>query len=142
MICYSLVCSKSHTFNSWFASTEAFNKLKKQGFLSCAVCGTLNVEKAIMAPNILPKNSKTSKKKTLKDIPSSSAEKSMADLKAHLQKNSEDVGSNFAVIAREMHAGETPERNIHGRASLSEAKSLSEEGVPIIPLPWVDRKTN
>ena len=49
---------------------------------------------------------------------------------------------DFAVVARQMFDGETPERSIHGKTSLSEAKSLSEDGVPIIPIPWFDRKTN
>jgi hypothetical protein len=41
-----------------------------------------------------------------------------------------------------MHEGEITERNIHGKTSLEEAKSLNEDGIPIIPLPWIDRKTN
>lgn len=142
MICYSLICSEKHTFDSWFASTAAFTKLKNQGFLSCTVCGTINVEKAIMAPNVSINNKIKPRKKRLQDLSPSLSEKTIIDFKAHIQKHSEDVGSDFALVAREMHAGESPERSIHGKASLSEAKSLSEDGVPIIPLPWFDRKTN
>ena len=108
----------------------------------CAVCGNPGVEKAIMAPNVLVKNDKKIKDKNLQKLSPSPSDKAMAELKKHIKKNSEDVGNNFALIAREMHAGEIPERIIHGKASLSEAKSLNEDGVPIIPLPWFDRKTN
>ena len=141
MICYSLICSKNHTFESWFASTEAYNKLKKQNLLSCSVCGSQEVQKAIMAPNVLVKGTKDVDKKqpSLAPLP---YEKVMTELKAHIKENSEDVGNNFAVVAREMYEGDTPKRNIHGKTSISEAKALSEEGVPIIPLPWFDRKTN
>ena len=142
MICYSLICSESHAFESWFANAEAYSKLKSQGFLSCTICGSLNVEKALMAPTVLAKNNKSSKNKGLKKLAPSPAAKAMAELKTHIEKNSEDVGNNFAVIAREMHDGNTPERNIRGKASLSEAKSLSEDGVPIVPLPWFGDKTN
>ena len=142
MICYSLICSENHTFDSWFATAEAYSKLKNHGFLSCTICGSLKVEKAIMAPNVLVKNDDRSEKKKLKKLSPSPDRKAMAELKTHIEKNSEDVGSNFAVVAREMHDGDTPERNIHGKASLSEAKSLSEDGVPIVPLPWFGDKTN
>ena len=141
MICYSLICSKNHTFESWFANTAAYEKLKQQNLLSCSVCGNQDVKKAIMAPNVSPKTNNPSKQAEPKRS-SSEAEKALTELKNHIKNNSEDVGNNFAVVARKMHEGETPERSIHGKTSLSEAKSLSEDGVPIIPLPWFDRKTN
>ena len=141
MICYSLVCKENHTFESWFANAKAYDKLKEKNLLQCSVCGSSKVEKAIMAPNVSPKtNVDTVKEKpTLSEKGSESA---IAKLKAHIKNNSEDVGDEFAVIARQMFDGETPERSIHGKTSLSEAKSLREDGVPIIPIPWFDRKTN
>ena len=141
MICYSLICSENHTFESWFANTQAYEKLKNQNLLSCSICGTLKVEKAIMAPNVSAKSNSDldQEKQKLKPLDSQNA---ISELKNHIKNNSEDVGNNFALIARKMHDGETPERNIHGKTSLSEARSLSEEGVPIIPIPWFDRKTN
>ena len=141
MICYSLICSENHTFESWFANTQAYEKLKKQNLLSCSICGTLKVEKAIMAPNVSAKSNSDldQEKQKLKPLDSQNA---ISELKNHIKNNSEDVGNNFALIARKMHDGETPERNIHGKTSLSEARSLSEDGVPIIPIPWFDRKTN
>ena len=142
MICYSLICSENHRFESWFASAEAYNNLKKAGHLSCSVCGSENVEKAVMAPNV----SMASKKRAAKEQPltgsKSPTEKAIKELKKHIEKNSENVGNNFAMIARQIHQGEEPERNIHGSTSFSEAKELSEEGIPVIPLPWLDRKTN
>ena len=141
MICYSLICSENHTFESWFANTQAYEKLKKQNLLSCSICGTLKVEKAIMAPNVSAKSNSDldQEKQKLKPLDSQNA---ISELKNHIKNNSEDVGNNFALIARKMHDGEPPERNIHGKTSLSEARSLSEDGVPIIPIPWFDRKTN
>ena len=141
MICYSLICSKNHTFESWFANTAAYEKLKQQNLLSCSVCGNPEVEKAIMAPAV----SATKDTEFQKDQPNlspSDSEKAINELKNHIKRNSEDVGNNFAVIARKMHEGKTPERSIHGKTSIDEAKSLTEDGVPIIPIPWFDRKTN
>lgn len=139
MICYSLICSENHEFDSWFANTDTYKKLKSQGFLSCTVCGSLNVEKAIMAPNVLMNDQNETKEKKIVSSPST---KAITELKTHIEKNSEDVGNNFALLARKMHIGDMPERTIHGKASLSEAKSLSEDGVRIVPLPWFNRKIN
>ena len=141
MICYSLICSEKHTFESWFANAKAYDKLKKRNLLACSVCGSPKVEKAIMAPAVSATKNKGLKEDQPNLTPSDS-EKAITQLKAHIKNNSEDVGNNFAVIARKMHEGKTPERSIHGKTSLNEAKSLTEDGVPIIPIPWFDRKTN
>ncbi len=140
MICYSLICSHNHTFESWFANAQAYDKLKKKNLLACSVCGTTEVSKAIMAPNVSARKNVTSEKEP--KLSQLQSDKALTELKAHIKNNSEDVGNNFAVVARKMHDGDTPERNIHGKASLSEAKALSEDGIPIIPIPWLNRKTN
>ena len=142
MICYSLVCAEDHKFDSWFANAEAYEKLKKANHLSCAICGDNRVEKAIMAPNVSMAQDKTSGNKQPLKAPASSAEKTLKELKKHIEETSENVGKNFATLARKMHNGDLPEKNIHGKTSIDEAKSLVEDGVAVIPLPWFDRKTN
>jgi hypothetical protein len=52
MIRYALACAKGHEFESWFANSAAFDKQKKRGLVSCPVCGSIKVEKAIMAPRL------------------------------------------------------------------------------------------
>ena len=47
----------------------------------------------------------------------------------------EDVGEQFADVARQMHHGELPERGIRGRTSAREAVALLEEGITVLPLP-------
>ena len=54
MIQYSLKCDDGHRFDSWFQSAAAFDKLSASGLVSCAVCGTGSVEKAIMTPRVRP----------------------------------------------------------------------------------------
>ena len=67
----------------------------------------------------------------------------MAQLKQHIEQNSEDVGTRFATEARKMHDGDAPERAIHGEAKPDEARKLIEDGVPVAPLPFrLTRKTN
>jgi len=42
-----------------------------------------------------------------------------------------------------MHIGDVPERSIYGESTIQEAKELIDEGVPVVPLPFISsRKTN
>ena len=56
----------------------------------------------------------------------------------HVMANTEDVGSHFAEVARQMHYGETEERSIRGQTSRQEAVALLEEGISVMPLPLPD----
>jgi hypothetical protein len=46
----------------------------------------------------------------------------------------EDVGEQFADVARQMHHGELPERGIRGRTTPDEAAALLDEGIAVMPL--------
>jgi hypothetical protein len=147
MIQFSLKCAEDHRFDSWFQSAEAFEKLQARGMVTCAVCGSGDVEKALMAPRVRagrkaaveasrPEGGALSK-------PASPAEQAMTELRRKIEENSEYVGSNFAREARDMHDGVTPERAIYGEARPEEARKLLDEGVPVTPLPFIPgRKSN
>lgn len=144
MIQYSLRCDSDHRFDSWFQSGAAFDKLKAAGLVTCSVCGSAQVEKAIMAPRVRPARSAAAPQpeKPL-SAPASEAERAIAELKRKVEENSEYVGPDFARQARAMHDGDTPERAIHGEAKPDEARKLLEDGIPVLPLPFVTgRKTN
>ena len=75
--------------------------------------------------------------------PASELETALAALKRQIEENSDYVGMNFAAEARAMHAGEAPERPIHGEAKPEEARKMMEEGLPVAPLPFLPaRKVN
>jgi len=151
MIQYTLKCSKDHRFDSWFQSAAAFDKLKGAGMVSCAVCGDTSIEKAIMAPRVRParsasvppKETETTAPTPPLSAPASPAEQALADLKKHVEANSDYVGESFAKEARAMHDGDAPERAIYGEAKPEEAKALIEDGIPVTPLPFrPGRKSN
>ncbi len=54
MIKYQLLCAEKHTFESWFSNSAAFEKLQEIGEVACPTCGSTEVRKAIMAPNVSP----------------------------------------------------------------------------------------
>ncbi|WP_146590683.1 DUF1178 family protein [Puniceibacterium confluentis] len=140
MIQYSLKCAEDHRFDSWFQSAEAFEKLRKSRLISCAVCGSDSVEKAIMAPRVNP--SGTTAERPLSK-PRSPAEQALSNLRKHLEKNSDYVGQDFVREARAIHDGDAPERPIWGEARRDEAKKLIQDGIKIAPLPFFPvRKTN
>ena len=134
MIVFDLCCGGGHKFEAWFASTAAYEAQRKQGLLNCPCCGSAEVEKAVMAPNIAVR------RETPPTTPASSEGeallRALAEAQARLLEQSEWVGQGFAARARAMHLGEETPAIIHGQASLAEARELVEEGVPVAPLPF------
>ncbi len=146
MICYTLKCSQGHSFDSWFQSATAFDRLMTGGLVSCAICGGDEISKAVMAPRV---QSSRKKKATADKAPVGQltktpqpAEKALREMRRKIEAMSENVGSEFAREARAIHHGDAPERPIIGEARMDEAKSLIEDGIPVAPLPWASRKTN
>lgn len=138
MIRYDLKCDKDHAFDSWFANAEAFDALRASGHLACPECGSSKIEKALMAPKV-----RSSRKAKSLAVAQTDKEKALAEIRDHVEKNSDYVGMNFAAEARAMHDGDTPARSIYGEAKPEEAKSLIEDGVPVAPLPFTPKaKTN
>ncbi len=156
MIRYALICDQAHDFESWFPSGDAFEDQRARGLVACPVCGSVNVEKRIMAPAIArrdrapqavpaPVDEAVSAPGTAAVSVSepvallSEREKALRamirEIHSHVTQNAENVGKRFVSEARRMHYGEAEERAIYGEASLDEARELIEEGVPVQPLP-------
>ena len=55
MIHYNLRCADGHAFESWFQSSSAYEAQEKRKLVSCPVCGSTAVERAIMAPQVVSK---------------------------------------------------------------------------------------
>lgn len=131
MIRFHLKCDHDHSFESWFQSGDAFDKLVASGMITCTTCGSTAVSKSIMAPAVSTSSDITAPR------PSETA---VARLRDAVEKNSDYVGSSFVKQARDMHDGTIPERPIYGEARLDEAKKLVDDGIPVMPLPFIPRK--
>ena len=144
MIKFSLSCECNHIFDSWFESNKAYETLNSKKLLTCPKCDSTQVNKNIMAPNIVAKeksakNECKALEKTKKiDLqkPFSKYEETLQKMKKEIEKNSEYVGKKFVEQARLMYQSDTKKKSIHGEASLKEAKELIDEGIPVLPLPW------
>jgi hypothetical protein len=148
MIRYSLKCAAEHSFDSWFQSATAFDALAAAGHVTCPNCGSADISKTLMAPAVTParKSASNSAMPSLEkplSTPANPQEQALAALKAEVEANSDYVGKSFVAEARKMHEGTAPPRAIHGEARLDEAKKLVEDGVPVMPLPFLPpRKLN
>ena len=152
MILYSLKCKKGHEFEAWFASSGAFDTQEKRGQLSCPVCATNKVGKALMAPRVAKRAARPRPVKK-GEAPQQRGETqrlaahgelaaAMRKLRAEVEANSEYVGPRFCEEARKIHHEEAPARGIHGEATAEEAKALREEGIEFFPLPVLPEERN
>jgi hypothetical protein len=137
MIRFALRCDKAHRFDSWFGSGADFDRLLDAKLVACAVCGSTAVEKDLMTPNVAAPPAERAL-----SGPPSPAEQALKELRRRIEAESEDVGRDFAAEARRIHEGLAPARAIIGEARPAEARALLDDGVPVAPLPWGNRRTN
>jgi hypothetical protein len=156
MIRYALRCERDHTFESWFQSSSAFDSQVKRKLVTCPVCGSAKIEKAIMAPQIVSKKRRESTAPApaqASDAPSpgptplmmaqeSKLRAKLKELRDHIIKNADNVGDSFPNEARKMHYGEIEHRPIYGEASADEARALIDEGIEVSPLPVLPEDRN
>ncbi len=165
MIRYALNCAEGHAFESWFQNSTAFDKQQKRDLVSCPICGSAKVEKAIMAPRLtrtdVPEVAEPAApppppppavtpaaqhapvpapaKATVAMMSPQERElrQKLRELRDHVTKNANYVGPRFPEEARKMHYGEIEHRSIYGEASPDEAKALHDEGIEFHPLPML-----
>ncbi len=141
MIKYKLICKSCDlSFDSWFASSLEYDKLKKKNFLSCHKCNSKKVEKNLMTPGVIRELPKENNKK---DLRNTEINKKIREYQKFIKKNFDYVGENFAFEARSIHYGENKKKkNIFGTATSKEIKELSEEGIETETIPWIEDKNN
>ena len=156
VIRYSLQCEQAHGFDGWFRSSDDFDGQAASGLLSCPVCGSGKVDKALMAPAVRGAD------RGADEVPTSADERQPAPtgdvallgereqklrqmlraVREELTRNAENVGPRFAEVARQMHDGEVEKASIYGRASAEEVRALAEDGVDFHPLPGLPDEAN
>ncbi|MFM6854500.1 MAG: DUF1178 family protein, partial [Sphingopyxis sp.] len=52
MISFDLKCAHQHVFEIWFRSSADYAQQRERGLIACPHCGSVAVDKALMAPNI------------------------------------------------------------------------------------------
>ena len=142
MILYQLRCSDGHEFEAWFRDAAAYDTQSKRNEVTCPICGTGEVAKAPMAPRLSKGAAKQSPNETHSQKMVERIFQAAEKMRKHVEENCEYVGPRFPEEARRIHYGETEERGIYGEASDQEAAELSEEGVKVHQVPWVQRRND
>jgi hypothetical protein len=164
MIRYALHCEHGHAFESWFQNSAAYDKQAKRRLVTCPICGSAKVEKAIMAPRLSRADAVEPASmpaappppRLPAPAPAAAAKPSLAMMSPHerelrkklkelreaITRNADYVGARFPEQARKIHYGETAQRSIYGEASPDEAKELHEEGIEFHPLPILPDEFN
>ena len=141
MIKYKLNCKNcGNVFDSWFASSKEFEKLKKIKLINCNNCKSLNIEKSIMSPRI-SSNSISKKEKSHSKI--HEVKSKIKEFQSYIEKNFEYVGEKFSYEARSIHYGNKKnKKGIYGNASSKDISELKEEGIETTQIPWINDKEN
>ena len=142
MIKYKLFCKECDLkFDSWFASSNEYERLKKKKLLNCHKCNSIKVEKTIMAPQLINSKSKIGEKIKLKKY--HKIKKTIMGYQKFIKDNFKYVGDNFAYEARSIHYNSKKKsKGIYGSASKEDLKELKEEGIDAQMIPWLNENEN
>ena len=142
MIKYKLICKNcDNSFDSWFASSREYEKLKRLKHINCHSCNSLKVEKTLMSPSIL--NSKKVKYSIDKNEKYIKVKNKIKEYQKFIKNNFKYVGENFAYEARSIHYNNKKKsKGIYGNASIKEVKELKEEGIDTEIIPWFNENEN
>jgi hypothetical protein len=146
VIRYALACNAGHGFDGWFRSSGDYDTQSERGLLSCPVCGSQQVRKALMAPAVATHDGNRGEGTPTEAVLLSEKEAYLRDMirkvRSEVTKNAENVGPRFAEVARQMHEGEIERSSVYGVASADDARSLAEDGVEFHPLPALPEEGN
>ncbi|TCK16689.1 hypothetical protein EV667_4464 [Ancylobacter aquaticus] len=166
MILYRLCCAREHDFESWFRDSAAYDEQRARGLVTCPVCGSPEVEKALMAPALGRAARKYAAEVSTDEAPVAPVAASapvpalvtqpvalvsekeqqlramLRAVRAHVVANSVDVGDEFAARARRMHEGDEEKRAIRGAATPDEVRALIEDEIEVLPLPVLPDERN
>ena len=141
MIKYLLNCKNCNIeFESWFASSKEYDKLKKLKLLNCQNCNSQKVQKSLMKPSLINNKNKINTKENSNSL---NFKKKIKEYQKFIKQNFEYVGSNFTYEARALHYNKKEnKKSIFGKASAKDIKELAEEGIETTTIPWIEDRDN
>jgi hypothetical protein len=136
MIVFDLRCGGTHVFEAWFGSSADYESQCERGLIACPLCGDSNIAKAVMAPAVGAKGNRSEAGRGVALVDEGNAHADLLAAQRRMEAASDYVGGDFATQARAMHENDAPPRSIYGEATLTEARALIDEGIPVLPLPF------
>lgn len=135
MIKFALHCQKGHEFEVWFSNSASYEAQCNARQIQCPVCGSREVTKALMTPNVVSSRQKQGVREAEAAPMSAEVMELFRKVRKHVEENAEYVGPRFAEEARKIHHEEAEPRGIYGEASASDVRLMQEDGIEFHPLP-------
>ena len=142
MIKYKLACDSCEiSFDSWFAGSNEYEKLKKKKLLICHNCGSKNIRKTIMAPKLISSQNKSKEQQNI--VRHNIIKKTIKNYQKFIKDNFKYVGNDFVYEARTIHYDKKEKtKGIYGNATKEDIQELKEEGIETQIIPWLEAKDN
>ena len=138
MIKYNLKCKNKHEFESWFSDSKEFENLNKKKLLECIFCTSKKISKSIMAPMVSGTNKENDLMKENRFL--KNEKKKLIEIRKYIENNFENVGDNFSKKVREIYYDKKNNKTIYGTTTQKEREELSDEGIDLLSIPWVDKE--
>ncbi len=142
MVVYDLICETKHCFEGWFKDQTECLRQMDSGLLACPYCDSKNVQRLPSATHIRKLSAKRDPASEPAEAVQQRAVHAMVEkLHHHIESHYENVGAEFAAVARSIHETREPQRNIRGTATGDEIAELHEDGIAVLALPPLADKT-
>jgi hypothetical protein len=138
MISIDFECGQGHRFEGFFNDYDAYKSQLERKLVSCPLCESTEVTRKYSGCSIQTKSSDIAKIE--KQHPN--IFNTIKAFNQFVKDNFENVGRDFAQVARAIHYGIEEKRYIYGESSLQETKELLEDGINIVPLIDIDNLEN
>ncbi|MBI9073940.1 MAG: DUF1178 family protein [Desulfatibacillum sp.] len=138
MIIFDLQCINGHAFEGWFDDLESLEDQLARRLVNCPVCESTD---AVRVPSTFGIKSSSSTYRDTPPPPKLTEEQIFKQLAEYVDKNFDNVGSQFTDEALKIHYGAAEPRNIRGTSTKDQEDMLEKEGVNFVkfPLPVVPK---
>ncbi len=140
MIKYNLKCHNEHEFESWFSNSKEFDKLNKKNLLECIYCSSRKIDKSIMSPMVSNSINKSDEQMDINQNILKQEKQKLLELRKYIEKNFDYVGKDFTKKVREVYYDKKNKKAIYGTTTPKEREELSEEGIDLFSIPWVNKE--
>ena len=140
MIKYNLKCHNEHEFESWFSNSKEFDKLNKKNLLECIYCSSRKIDKSIMSPMVSNSINKSDEQMEINQKIIKQEKQKLLELRKYIEKNFDYVGKDFTKKVREVYYDKKNKKAIYGTTTPKEREDLSEEGIDLFTIPWVNKE--
>ena len=139
MIKYNLKCHNDHEFESWFSNSKEFDKLNKKNLLECIYCNSRKIDKSIMSPMVSNSINERDVQNEFTHKIIKQEKQKLLELRKFVEKNFDYVGKDFSKKVREVYYDKKNKKAIYGTTTPKEREDLSEEGIDLFSIPWVNK---